>query len=360
MSIIPARRLSARLILAIAFLLSLVALVPLTASAQEEVGVKVTPSLVEEVVDPGIQKSYTVRVENRSTIRQTLYPLVRDITGIGEGGQPIFASEGERSDYGLSSWVEFTERSLDLAPGTSAEVHFVVRVPQNVSPGAHVGSITIASEPPSETGIGSAVSYEVGSILSLRVSGDIVQDTRIREFSVDALFFKRPDVEFSIRVENLGNVFVRPQGFVDIVGMRGKKVDTLPVNEGGASVFPKSDRRFSTHWSSEDFHIGKYTAELSLSVEGEGGMQTLLATTEFWVIPLDVVLPVLGVALLALFAVYVVLRLYVRKQIARATGGVMLSPKGQEAASLSRLSVVLIAVIVALIVGLLILFFAFA
>lgn len=340
-----------------AFTLPLVALslLPSATLAQEVVGIKITPSLIEERADPGAELSYTMRIDNQGGAPQVLYPRVRDILGTDDGGQPIFAKDDDISEYALSSWVIFKESSLSIPAGGGGELHVIVRIPQDVTPGAHVGSITLGSKPLEETKMGSAVGYEVGSILSFRVSGEIVEDTRLREFFVDRFIYKTPDVHFTARVENLGNVFVRPKGFVDIRNMWGAKVDTLTVNDGGASVFPKAERKYSIDWKSDKFAIGKYTAELSLAVEGAKGVETLLATAVFWVIPMDVVFPVLGGILVFLLLFYVLLRLYIRKQVARMTGGIP-SVRTKEVTSLSRLTVVVIALLLSVVGGILLLF----
>lgn len=333
-------------------------LIPAVSFAQDLTGVKITPSIIEELAGEGFVKDYSVKVENEGAVPLTLYPRVRDIIGMDEGGRPIFAKDGETSEYGLSSWITFKESVIELAPRGGGTLNFTVRVPTGASPGAHVGSIIAGTKAPGDVRIGSAVNFEVGSILSLRVPGEIVEDVELREFSIERLFYDEPVVVFTTRVENLGNVFARPRGFIDITNMFGKKVDTVVVNEGGASVFPKSERSFSATWDPASFHLGKYTAELSLSVEGQLGVETLISEVEFWVIPLDVALPVLGGLLVLLITLYVLLRLYVRKEVRRATGG-----RGgalrSEAASLSRASVVVIALLVSIMVALVLLLVVF-
>ena len=332
---------------------------PSAVFAQSKSGVTISPPTTEENVTPGQLYSYTIKVENVGDATQVLYPKLRDITGIAKDGQPQFAKDGEESGYGLSSWVSFDKTSLTIPMRGSAVLGVIVHVPDTATPGAHIGSIALTETSPAQTTTGSAVGYERRSILSLRVAGEVVEKASIRQFFADHIFFTKPEVVFTTTIVNEGNVFSRPRGFIDITNMFGKKVDTLPVNEGGASTFPLSERDFVTNWTSNDFHMGKYVAELTLTVEGAQGFQSILATTQFWVVPMNVLIPVLGGLLFLVVVFRIVLGMYIKKQIARVTGmsGATLSPRQKEAASLSRLSVVVIALLLALLLGLLLLFF---
>jgi hypothetical protein len=341
-------------VLSAAFLLAL----PAVVFAQSTSGITVSPPTTEENVTPGQLYTYTIRVENVGDATQVLYPKLRDITGIAKDGQPQFAKEGDESGYGLSSWVSFDKASLTIPKRGSGTLEVIVHVPTDATPGAHIGSVALTETSPTQTTTGSAVGYEVRSILSLRVAGEVIEKASIRQFFADHIFFTKPNVMFTTTIVNEGNVFSRPRGFIDITNMFGKKVDTLPVNEGGASTFPLSERDFVTNWTSNDFHIGKYRAELTLTVEGAQGFQSILATTQFWVVPTGVLLPVLGGLLLLVVLFRIILGIYIKKQIAMVTGGrgAALSSREKEAASLSRLSVVVIALLIALLIGVALLF----
>lgn len=332
-----------------------ISLFPSFAFAQQQIGVKVTPPLIEERIDPKSTLNYSIDVQNESDTEDVFYPRVRDILGIDADGAPLFAKDGEKADYALSSWVTFAEKSIKIGAHDRGKLHFTVTVPADVTPGAHVGAVSVSRNPPDTKVLGSTVGYEVATIVSLRVSGEVVENVQLREFLADKALYDSPQVTMKLRVENLGNVFARPRGFVDITNMFGRKVISLPVNDGGASVFPKSERIYTVKWDSKELEIGHYTAELALSVEGSKGMQTLPAKVQFWVIPSKIVLPTLGGLLSALLVFYVLLRVYVRKQIMRATGGRM-PTRRQEASSLSRLSVVVIALVLSVLLAFLLLF----
>ena len=348
---------SSRVRRTVATVLSVAALVlaPSVLFAQEQIGAKITPPIIEERTDPGAVFTHTLDIVNQSNSSEIYYPRVRDIVGIAEGGQPLFAKPGDANDYELSSWVSFDATEIPVAAHGAAKLKFTVKVPSNAGPGAHIGLVAVSTAPP-ENVVGSAVGYEVGSILTIRISGDVVEDTKLGEFFADKTIYDMPNVTFSARIDNNGNVFARPKGFVDIINMFGTKVETLAVNEGGASVFPKSKRIYTVDWTSDKLQIGKYRADLTLVVEGSQGMQNLNSTLSFWVIPLNIILPILGGLLVFLIIFYVLLRMYVNRQISRATGGRRVA-SSKDTSALSKLSIVVIALLLSVILGFIVLFF---
>ncbi len=328
---------------------------PESVFAQGKVGITVSPPVLEDRVEPGALVSYSLKVENQGDITETLYPRVYDVTGITREGQPQFAPSDPNSPHALSSWITFSDNEVVLPPRGVLTYSFTVQVPEDATPGAHIGSVALTRDAPS-VAMGTGVGYEVRSIVSLRVAGEVVERAKVKEFYADQVFFSTPNVVFTTTVDNEGNVFARPKGFIDIKNMFGKKVVTLPVNDGAASVFPLSERAYTTEWASDDFQMGKYTAEMTLTVEGALGFQSLLGTVEFWIIPTHIVLPALGGLLFVLVCFWLMLRMYVAKQVRRATGG-RGSVRAKDAASLSRLSVVVIGLLISVIVGLMLLLF---
>lgn len=329
-------------------------LLPIQVSAQQQVSMKIQPTLIEEKVDPGQVIIKTVSIANLGATQQTLYPVTRDITGIGADGRPIYSNEKVDSEgMSLASWVTFTDKEITVSPGGSRQVTFTITVPKEASPGSHFGGVFLTYQAPGETLNATGVGYEIGTVLNLQISGEIVEEAAIRSFSSNKFIYGEAKVHFTTRAENLGNVFIRPRGLVEIHSMFGKKVATLPVNDAGAGVLPKGERTYETDWLPEDLQIGRYEAIVALSYGGQGS-QTISSKTEFWILPVNIVLPVLGGLLAFVLVVYVMLRLYVRRQLA----GVARSRR-ENAVGLSRLAAVIIAILVAIIIGLMVLFFYF-
>jgi hypothetical protein len=178
----------------------------------------------------------------------------------------------------------------------------------------------VSIEPPRLRQTGASVAYEVGSIISIRIHGDVVENARIRSFSTDHLLYNKPVVTFTTRVENPGNVLIRPRGPLEVMNMFGKRVEIMTVNDAKGGVFPGTTRAYDLTWKSNDFAIGRYQGIVSLVYGEEGSETTVSATVSFWVLPLGIILPILGVLAFTVLVIYFGVRLHIRRTLERYQG----------------------------------------
>jgi len=155
----------------------------------------------------------------------------------------------------------------------------------------------------------------------MRVAGDVDENAEIRQFSTSEYVYGTTDVDFTLRIENLGNVLVRPTGPLEITNMFGKQVALLTFNESQGSVFPGIVREYQFNWKDDGIGFGRYEARVSPIYGEEGTKKTVSSTVTFWVLPMNIIGPALGVLVLLLLAVYVGIKLYVRRTVALMSGG---------------------------------------
>lgn len=296
--------------------------IALGASAHAQgLGVQILPAIIEEAAEPGAVLNETMAIKNVSQVEQTFYLVRKDIAGVRDDATPIFAEEGmEETGFELSSWVNVTEEPIVIAPGASVEVPIIITVPGNATPGSHFGGIFATVEPPRLRETGAAVGYEVGSIISIRVAGEVIEDARIRSFSTDKLIYGTPNVIFTTRVENPGNVLIRPRGPLEIYNMFGKRIEILTVNDNKGGVFPRTTRAYESTWKSEDLAIGRYQGIVALIYGEEGRETTVSATVSFWVLPANIILPIVGILAFIVVAVYFGVRLHIKRTLDQYQG----------------------------------------
>ena len=351
------------------FVSSLCAVLPGFAFAD---GLKVQPALIEEKIDPGSAYSGVITVTNIGGQSERLYVVVRDVTGVADNGVPLFAKENAETGYSLASWVHATEDAIEIGPNGARDVLFTIEVPKGAGPGGHFAGIFFVREADRVKTTGSGVGFEVGTIVTMKISGDIREEAEIREFTTNKNIYGTADVIFTTNIENLGNVLIRPRGPIDITDMFGKKVATLIVNDPEAGVFPKTIREFAVSWSEPGFYFGRYEAVMSLAYGEENGRQTVSRSISFWILPLKFLISVFGGLLLLVLFLFVFIRLHIKRkirQIQEATLAVgeqrkissddALLPYGKES-PISRLWLVTVVLLLFTLVFLAILFFLFA
>lgn len=328
------------------------------ASAQTTIGLQLKPAVIEGQVNPGEVHEYSVSVTNISKASGTYYILTQDIKGVDDEGRPIFSNQGEVTGYELSSWVTLPQTVLDLGPGETKTISFVVHVPAGASPGSHFASIFLSDKPTAPETSGTGVGFNVGSIISLRISGDIHEEAQLREFSTGKLVYGTANVDFNVKIQNLGNVLVQPTGSIEVTSMFGKKVATIDVNPALASTFPGASRTYLAQWASDSFAFGRYQA-LATLVYGDEARKTVYSTTSFWVLPLVPIAIVLGSLFAVVLFTYLMMRSYIRRKL-RQMGAPAAGYSRKYQRSSSRLMIVTMAVILLCIVFLVALFLMFA
>lgn len=282
--------------------------------AQDSAGIRMQPAIIEDQVSPGQIFRTTLSVTNVGDTSKLFYLVSRDISGLSPNGTPMFLPAGEESDYSLSSWISFNTPSVTIAGGETKEIPVVVSVPRDADPGSHFAGLFVSLKPEKPDTIGTGVGYEVATIISLQVEGDVNEEARIRQFATGKMIYTKAEVDFKTIVENMGNVLVRARGPLEITDIFGKKVATLVVNDQGSVVLPDSSREFTTVWTGEGLTIGRYQAVLGL-VYGNNGRKTITATTSFWVLPLNFILIVTAglAALIVIF--FTITHLYIRNKL---------------------------------------------
>ncbi|NCN11833.1 hypothetical protein GW937_00755 [Candidatus Kaiserbacteria bacterium] len=295
---------------------------PVLAFAQQ-VGVSIKPAMLEETLDPGVTKQYSLSIENLNAAEQTYYLFTRNISGVKEGGVPIFASDNfEQTGYELADWIVLPYSEITIPAKGQSSVDMTLTVPMNASPGSHFGGVFISVDPPKIENSGAAVGYQVASVLSIRVNGDIVEEASIRQFSTSKFLHGSQNVEFDVRIENNGNVLVRPMGPLEIYNMLGNKVGDLMFNEERFSVFPNDTREFKNIvWTGDSIGFGRYEAILSPVYGESGAKKTMSSSVTFWILPMNIIGPALVALGVLLLVIFIFVRLYIRRSLAHLNQG---------------------------------------
>jgi hypothetical protein len=289
----------------------------------QQAGVSITPATIEETINPGVFKEYSVTIENLKNAEQTFYLFTRNIKGVRDGGVPIFANDNnEKTGYELADWITLPVTELTLGANEKSTIAFTMNVPMEASPGSHFGGVFISVEAPQIENNGAAVGYQVANIISIRVSGDATEEADIRQFSTSEFLYGSQNIDFEVHIENKGNVLIKPSGPLEIYNMLGNKVGTMTFNEEQFAVFPGDTREFKNiKWEGDSIGFGRYEAILSPVYGDEGAKKTMSSTVSFWILPWNIIGPAVAVLALILLIVFVFVRLYIRRSLAHLNHG---------------------------------------
>lgn len=297
---------------------------PLRGEAAEKLSLSVTPPLFQLYIGPGESWTSSVKMINTNPYDLEVYASVMNFEASGETGQgrlsPLLQKEGESVPNTLARWIHIAPGPFFAPREKSVEIPFSLRIPNDAPPGGHYAAILVGTAPPSksEEGTSIQVSSLVSSLIFVRVKGDVVEKGDIREFTAERTLYQKPDVTFTLRFENKGNVHLQPQGDITIYNMWGKKRGEIPVNQKTefGNVLPQSIRKFGFNWQGEDnlLEVGRYTAVATLAY-GKEARANVTRIISFWVVPVAPVSGILGGIILVVLVMVWAVRAYIRKSL---------------------------------------------
>lgn len=254
-------------------------------------GLTIIPPKFELFANPGDTVTEKIRVRNESDAPVTYAIVTEDFASSGEEGGVTLEEPGSESGYSLATWLEPDRQDLILQPLEEATLTFNINVPRDAEPGGHYASLLFSSGGTDVPGAAN-VTQRIGSLVLLRVSGNVDENATIETFEAPSYSQSGP-ISLTLRVLNQGNVHIRPKGTIVITDLFGRKVEELPLN--GANVLPGAVRKMTTEWNKDNL-LGRYTATL-VATYGQQNLP-LTAATKFTVMsPTAAVL--LGIALIA-------------------------------------------------------------
>ncbi len=141
--------------------------------------------------------------------------------------------------------------------------------------------------------------------------------------------------------------------------MLGNKVGAVTFNEERAAVFPESEREFTNiNWTGNSLGFGRYEAILTAIYGEEGAIHTMSNSVTFWILPMNIIGPALGVLVFILIIAFIMIKLYIRRSLAHLNQGrrVINRRKQSSSSSFLLLTVVMLTVTALLLIVLLALF----
>ena len=279
------------------------------AQAENGQALSISPPTLELNADPGQTVTASIKLTNISSGELLIKNQINDFGAKNETGEPnIIFEDNQSSVYSLKNWV-IAPPPFKIASKQTKLVDFRINVPKDAEPGGHYAVFRFTGQAPELEESGVALSASLGSLVLLKVSGNVQQKADIVDYYsansqfAKAGFFEGAPINFVERIHNSGNVHINPTGTIEVTDIFGRKVDTLQVN-GSLSdpknppraILPASTRKFDQTLN-KPWMFGRYQAKLHLTY-GEQNQQNLDSVISFWVIPYKLILLVIATLIL--------------------------------------------------------------
>jgi len=258
--------------------------------------IAVGPGKTELLLAPGDSYILNISATNMSGMTKIVKFTTEDMGASNDPSTPIQFLGDQKGPYSLKDFVKPEVEQITLLSGSRVTMPVTISIPMGVAPGGLYGAIMVAAENlPGVSSVvdnGQAVSQvnlitRVGVLLFIRIKGDVLESSYLKDFTADKNLYEKGPVSFKITSENTGSVYLSPYGSIEVKDMFGRTVDQRDIDPW--FVLPKSDRSRAISWNS-NFLFGKYVAVLSLH---RGYMNATdvadTKTVNFWVIPWKIV-----------------------------------------------------------------------
>lgn len=222
----------------------LLAFMPSVSLAAAPPGENITasPTQISVTLTPGSTTKGQATIINDGDKSYAFKTYVAPYRVSGEDYDQSFSRAAGASDP--SDWIKVDIKPVTLAPRQSVVVPYSITVPAGTGGGGYYATLFYETLPRATAGSGVATTQRVGSVVYMRVEGEIIERGRIESFK--APFFQPgPPVAVELRMRNDGNVHYTAEIDELITDVFGhEKYRTKVVRK----VLPQTTRRFDLAW----------------------------------------------------------------------------------------------------------------
>lgn len=288
----------------------------------------IEPAKIEVFGNPGdvIEKQISVlsRIQGKTSFRLELEDFVgtdETITGTGPSASPVRLLSGDTSPYSIKTGISPEVNTFSLNMGQKITIPIRIKIPQNAAPGGFYTAVIVSNAPSKESevssGTGAKAISRAGALMFVRVNGDASEAGQVQDFSITPTkwIYSPGSLDFQILFVNAGNVHLAPYGTIEVKGLFGGEVKTLPID--AYYSLPQSKRYRTVPFDTSGL-FGRYTATLNLnkSLHNPGANEEIeTREISFWVIPYKLLAGIfVSVLILVLLITYVLKNFDIRKK----------------------------------------------
>lgn len=281
-------------------------------SANAAQGIEISPALVELNATKGNTYNIVLNVKNITASALVYTSSIDDFVAADESGSPKIILDSQLPKaVSIKTWTNMIPQ-FTLQPRQNEIITAQIIVPDDAEPGGHYGVLRFSGSAPIIQDSGVSLSTSAGVLVLIKVDGEITEKASLASFysaqnNKQSFFFENGPIDFVTRIQNEGNIHIKPVGSIELHDMFGGLVSTLPVNDDKSNVLPSSIRRFDLQYN-KDWMFGRYTADLTLGYGTTG--QAITSTISFWVIPYRIILVGLFVLVTIIFILIRLIKVY--------------------------------------------------
>lgn len=300
------------------FMVSSIAMVPATVSAEGSASLSIAPTKTY-TIEPGksIKDTLVVRnIDPKLPLSLSLRPV--DFTYNNDSGTPklLLDPNEPQKTWSLKPFIKLPDH-ISIGPNSTQTINISISIPENQGAGSYYSAIVYSSGAP-EGDVGNVgLSASGVTLVFVNIPGEVKEDLRLTKLGAyeqtkdggefRRLFFDKPKV-IAYTLANNGNVTEAPDGSITLKNLFGKEINIQNINPNGSLALIGQTRTFTTciklksetvnfggarsqstscaEPNLEDLWPGFYKIELS-AIYGQNGNlnKDLTGSSWFWYMP---------------------------------------------------------------------------
>lgn len=183
-------------------------------------------------VNPGGEVNDAVVVANHGSA--PLHLAVYGADGFTTKSGKLDLRTQDAKSTGVGAWVHPSRPTVTIAPGRSVEVPFAVAVPDNATPGDHMGGVITSLTQADEAGTN--VERRLAIRIRLRIGGELTPKLAVEAMHIDysdhANPFAKGDATLTYTIHNTGDAILAARQVASVSGPSGRfNVAAEPIDD---------------------------------------------------------------------------------------------------------------------------------
>lgn len=252
-----------------AFALTFITNSPVAAADTPDYRLQVSPSYAEiEEMQPGKTYDGVFKVQNTGA-KEFEYAISITPYSVSDDKYTL-DSETETTYTQMKDWVTLSQNSGTLAPDSTEEIKYSIRVPSDAPAGGQYALINIRMAQSDDANSGAAITAT--KQIGFRLLGDVEGNTRrtgkVTEQNIPSILFNPPISATSV-VENTGNTHITASYVLQVFPLFGnEEVYTNEESPYEVTVLPETSRYNSISWDDAP-HLGIFRVKQTVTIADE-------------------------------------------------------------------------------------------
>ncbi len=249
-----------------AFALTFITNSPVAAADTPDYRLQVSPSYAEiDEMQPGKTYDGVFKVQNTGA-KEFSYAINITPYSVSDDKYTL-DSETETAYTQMKDWVTLSQDSGTLAPDSTEEIKYSIRIPSDAPAGGQYALINVRMIQNDDANSGAAISAT--KQIGFRLLGDVEGNTRrtgkVTEQNIPSILFNPPISATSV-VENTGNTHITASYVLQVFPLFGnEEVYTNEESPYEVTVLPETSRYNSISWDDAP-HLGIFRVKQTVTI----------------------------------------------------------------------------------------------